>query len=297
MATGTILEKLFYGAQLARRRIAQPAPQCPNCSSPEQQTIDTKLVFIQLRECLRCHLFYRFPTDTEADNHKFYQVEYNQGFTTDMPLGPQLAHLQKIMFADTEKSYAGQIEVLTRLGVAAGARIYDFGCSWGYGSWQLMAAGYNVRAFEISRPRREYAKTNLGVVCDENMQAVLQQSELRGAFDVFFSNHVMEHVPRPQEVIAMARTLVRQGGLFVAITPNGSLDYRNAAPRAWHKSWGKVHPNLLGDRFWRTSFADNQYLIRSLDGAADDVASWIMTGGQVVKELIGPELLCVARLT
>jgi len=253
-------------------------------------------VFIELRECLRCHLYYRFPTDTEVDNRTFYQADYKQGFTTDMPSEEALARLRSTKFAGHEKSYAHLIELLKRLGVTPGARIYDYGCSWGFGSWQFMEAGYEVRAFEISGPRAEYARSRLSVECDEDIVDVAKRTDLRRTFDVFFSNHVMEHVPRPHDAISLAQALVKPGGLFVSVTPNGSLVYRAAAPSAWHKSWGKVHPNLLSDVFWRSAFGTHtDHLIRSLAGCSSDVEAWTRSGGQVVEQLIGPELLCVAR--
>ena len=61
------------------------------------------------------------------------------------------SQLLSTRFAGEEKNYAGYIAVLHALGVAEGARMLDFGCSWGYGSWQLAQAGFAVEAFEISR--------------------------------------------------------------------------------------------------------------------------------------------------
>jgi len=72
-------------------------------------------------------------------------------------------------------------------------------------------------------------------------------------FDCFFSAHVLEHVPSPEKSFNYAMALLKQGGLFVSFTPNGSAAHR-AASRDWSKLWGEVHPNFIDDIFLDSSF-------------------------------------------
>ena len=129
------------------------------------------------------------------------------------------------------------------------------------------------------------------------MRASLEKgSNLDGTFDVFFSNHVMEHVPSPTKCIVLAKRLTKAGGLFIAVTPNGSLGFREREPRSWHRFWGKVHPNLISDRFWAQSFSKEDHFIGSLPSSISAAEVWASCGGQIRGEQSDSELLCVARL-
>jgi SAM-dependent methyltransferase len=46
-----------------------------------------------------------------------------------------------------------------------------------------------------------------------------------GAFDGIFSINVLEHVPEPQEMVAEAARLLAPGGRFLAVTPNGDVEW------------------------------------------------------------------------
>ena len=72
-----------------------------------------------------------------------------------MPSEETLAGLLKNNFSD-EKYWAYYNDVLRRLGLQPVARIFDFGCSWGYGSSQMLKAGYSIVAFEIATTRRRF---------------------------------------------------------------------------------------------------------------------------------------------
>ena len=138
----------------------------------------------------------------------FYQTRYSQGFTTDTPSPAQLDALKASGFKGTEKDYTQNLAVLRAIGCRPGARLFDYGCSWGYGSWQLVQAGYDVTAFEISVPRADYARIHLGI----NVQT--RPEDVQGPFDAFFSSHVPEHVTSVADTLCLARRVLetRTGG-------------------------------------------------------------------------------------
>lgn len=289
------LEKIGYLAQQGARRL-KGSKGCPNCGHDRFEIRDRKALVTELRDCTRCRLMYRYPTDPVQVSVDFYQEDYEQGFTTDMPDDAALKHLTDTRFAGHEKDYSPLIELVADLGVPPGARIFDFGCSWGFGSWQFAQAGHDVKAFEISRPRARYAREKLGVEVIDDVGALEAATQLHGSCDLFFSNHVMEHVPSPSDAVAIACKLLKPGGLFLAITPNGSLCYRDAAPKSWHRFWGKVHPNMLNDAFWAREFVAEPHFIGSLPESRDRIAGWAATPGQVLVGLGSDQLICAARL-
>ena len=205
------IEKIGYFIRQAARRL-QGASGCPNCGHAGFQTCDRKALVTELRDCMRCRLMYRYPTDRVEDSVEFYQKDYEQGFTTDMPDAAALQQLTDIRFAGHEKDYAPLIALVADLGITPGMQLFDFGCSWGYGSWQFAQAGYNVKSFEISRPRARYAREKLGVDVIDDVTALENMTNQGGICDLFFSSHVMEHVPSPSDAVATARRLLKPDG-------------------------------------------------------------------------------------
>jgi len=245
------MAKLAYLRRSLISQVITDRFKCPNCASQRNQVVDRKLFITQLRRCRDCHLMFRTPTDDPAANEGFYEKEYQQGFTSTVPSDAALAEMLQTNFAGTEKNYSYYLDVLTQLGLKSGSKIFDFGCSWGYGSFQLANAGFSVTSFEVAPGRRRYAKEKVGVaVIDDMAQAV---TDLEGQFDCFFSAHVVEHVPSPAAVFDYAMRLLKQGGIFVSFTPNGSASHR-ASSGTWSKLWGEVHPTFIDDVFLDYSF-------------------------------------------
>jgi len=283
--------KINYFISSLSKSVRNVGFSCPSCGCPKSSIEDRKLLVTSLRRCSRCQLLFRTPTTTANESNKFYQQDYSQEFTTDMPEQQELEALLNSAFKGSEKDYTAYLSVLKALGCRTGNdAVLDFGCSWGYGSWQMMRAGYWVEAFEISTSRCAYARKQLGVNATDTL------SSLRGPYDIFFSAHVLEHVPSVSEAIAFAWQVLRPGGLFVAFTPNGSLPAKEANPQAWHKLWGLVHPQILDDVFYSRAFLGSPHLLASRPYDLSAIMSW--TGESIIKlDMTGSELLVAVRKT
>jgi 2-polyprenyl-3-methyl-5-hydroxy-6-metoxy-1,4-benzoquinol methylase len=265
---------------------------CPNCDSSLSEVVDQKYLVTMLRRCNDCSLLFRVPTDDPIESAQFYNKEYSQGFTTELPAVDQLQALKASNFAGSEKDYSYYLRILNELGVGSGARLFDFGCSWGYGTYQLARAGMDATAFEISRSRRGYAERELGVRLVLDMDRTIADPAHRGSYHCFFSSHVLEHVPSPHLVFDYAMKLLQPGGIFVSFTPNGSAACRKAL-KTWSQLWGEVHPNFIDDVFLDRSFANSPRAFGSspLRGASlpADVAA------RQLDDLSGFELFFAAR--
>jgi SAM-dependent methyltransferase len=194
---------------------------------------------------------FRTPTDDPSLNESYYENEYAQGFTTDAPSDCELARLATSNFGGTEKDYSYYISILKQLGLNVGAKVFDYGCSWGYGSYQLAKAGFEITSFEIAPSRRRYAREKLDVRTVDNMDEIAY--ELCGQFDCFFCAHVIEHVPSPLRTFDHALRLLKLRGIFVSFTPNGSQECKAVYP-SWNRLWGEVHPNFIDALFLDKSF-------------------------------------------
>jgi 2-polyprenyl-3-methyl-5-hydroxy-6-metoxy-1,4-benzoquinol methylase len=281
--------KLGYLATSFRKSLTRIGATCPNCGTAANGTVDTKYCVTRLLRCGGCKLLFRAPTTSKAESEAFYQRAYTQGFTTDMPNDEELRQYLHVGFP-VEKDYSRYLDIVKAATGSTQRRLFDFGCSWGYGSYQFMQGGFEVEAFEISRPRAAYASHKLGVKVHADISAVT------GEFDVFFSSHVLEHVSAVQEAIDFAFNVLSPGGVFIAVTPNGSMDFRRLDPRAWHKFWGMVHPNLLDVEFYAKTFADSHYFLTSSPYLSADISNWKDHPRQMITNVgKGAELLVIAR--
>jgi len=275
----------------AAKRLRGEGGDCPSCGGQESDAVSGKFIVTQLRRCADCRLLFRSPTTSVAENAEFYQRRYEQGFTTELPPESELKSLVANRFRNTEKDYGRFVEILLALGVRKGARLLDFGCSWGYGSWQLAQAGYHVESFEVSIPRGDYARERLGCTVHSDLATV------DGAFDVFFSSHVIEHVPSVKAALEFADAHLHEGGTFLAFTPNGASAHRDRDPKGWQQSWGNVHPNLLDDQFYAHHFAGRRLLLGSDPYDLEGIRSWAAGDPRstTTLDLSGGELMCVMR--
>lgn len=243
--------KVRYLVRQARGFATTGRRACLNCGSSGTVVV-RKYLITALRRCKRCKLYYRTPTDPPRYNEKFYNGIYTQGFTTELPSEAQLEVMKARSFEEYDKCYPYYLSCLKAL--HAGPRLFEFGSSWGYGPYQLKAAGFNVTAYEISRARSSFSRRNLDVDAVDDFEEFVARHG--GEFDVFFAAHVLEHVPSPSKVIRDGFTLLKPGGLLLLFVPNGSDRFRKVEPRAWTRLWGEVHPNFLDEEYLEAALGD-----------------------------------------
>ncbi len=281
--------KLKYLSWCARASLDPRRRCCPACGSRQTTLIERKWMVAWLARCRQCQLIYRAPTDSVKRNQSYYETEYDMGYTTDCPSPQELCELVSSRFVGTNRDYSVYLELLKDLGARPGMRLLDFGASWGYGTWQLRDAGYDTVGFEISRSRARYARDELGVT------VWTAPNEIEDGFDVHFSSHVIEHVPKLLDTFHQAMTWLKPGGMMVAITPSGCATFRDQNPAAFRKRWGRDSPNLLNKEFYWHAFEHQPRLIASRPYAREAIAAWDGTGAVVVDDLVGDELLFVAK--
>ena len=284
-----ISPKLKYFLGSTKKWLLHDGFSCPACGHSASTVVSRKYLVTALRRCANCALQFRTPTTTEKESYSFYQSDYAQGFTTEMPSPEELNLLLQTEFKGTERDYSRALQILSALGCQPGQRLLDYGCSWGYGSWQLARAGYQVTGLEISRPRCEYARQHLQI------NAYSDPNEIKGPFDIFFSSHVLEHVPSPLQVLDFAASIVKPGGWVVTLAPNGSQHFRTRKTADWNHLWGMVHPNFLDDLFFQKVFAES-LLLCSDEYTLEDIQRWAEFPEAIrIMSLQGPELLAVSR--
>ena len=134
---------------------------CPSCGAHDVTIIDTKYFVTRLFKCKNCLLLFRHPKDSSEFNFKFYQKKYRQkGLTTDLPSAEELESLKANKFKG--KSAALYTDIFLELFKQVKPekiKLVDYGCSWGYQSFQFLNSGFDCSSFEISRPRAQYGNS------------------------------------------------------------------------------------------------------------------------------------------
>jgi hypothetical protein len=276
---GKLKYLLWAGSQLPAADTS-----CPACNSSSTHIIKRKYAVTSLWGCTECFLMFRVPKDNWKINKQFYNNDYDDGFTTDLPTDVELDQLKRQAFKNTEKDYSGRIGLIEAAGVSPGQTIFEFGCSWGYSSWQIRRAGYRVYSYEVSKVRARYAADKLGCTI------VNEPDDVPEKVDCFYSAHVIEHLPNPRLIWEKASQLVKPEGLIILLMPNGEPTRAQKAPN-YHLIWGQVHPLVLCARALKEMAAN--YGFKGLAYSSPYDHSMIANGEE--GQLEGDELLFVAR--
>jgi 2-polyprenyl-3-methyl-5-hydroxy-6-metoxy-1,4-benzoquinol methylase len=256
----------------------QGAPRCPDCGSETHSMVDKKF-FHRLMACANCELRYRYPLETPAQMARFYQSDYQTNdMATELPDAKVVQRLLQDGVAHSAYDRSWNMRVLKQLGLRPGAKVLDFGTSWGYFTLQLKQSGFDASGFEISVPRANFAKNlQIDVHSDESEIA---RSAAEHGFDIVSSTHVIEHVPRPLEKLTEQLSWVKVGGTVVASTPNGSAAAQAKSGKSFSLGWGKVHPVLLSAESVARRFPNIPLLITS-DDSAENLALWDGTSRKI----------------
>jgi len=288
----TVRRKAGYLGRSVARGLRRSTKDCPSCGTGQSDVVSRKYLVTALRRCHACQLLFRAPIDNPVEVRKFYEDRYESGLTTDTPDPCELEELKRNGFAETSKNFARYVNLLRAFGCGSGSRLLDLGCSWGYGAWQMRQAGFRVVGHEVSKRRCDYAREHMGI------EAVPELEHISGCFDVIFSAHVLEHVAALEDVLSWSECHLERTGLFVAVTPNGSNEYRQRFPRRWNRHWGDVHPLYLDETYWRNRLHDRPYFVTSRIDDYQAMRDWSRAGEESLQQtgrLDGWELLVAWR--
>ena len=282
--------RLSYFLSSAKGWFDRSRLKCPNCGSTRCETIKRKYIVTALRRCSSCRLLHRIPLDPAGFNDRFYNNDYEQGFTTDLPSDVELKRLIETKFSGTEKDYLHKVAVMLALGLKPEALIIDFGASWGYGAWQLKKSGFQVEGFEIGRARAAFAQEKLFIPM-KTMDDLTTQSP---RYDAVFTSHVLEHIPTVSSTLKVLMDCVKPGGLVIAFTPNGSLGRASKLGSEFHTVWGQVHPVLPDEQYYRNAAGDHPLLLATSPYPLELMKSWDHQS-PASGSLLGEELLAVIQ--
>jgi 2-polyprenyl-3-methyl-5-hydroxy-6-metoxy-1,4-benzoquinol methylase len=213
-----IQAKARYLRRILYHRWHGQARVCPYCGpSGSVKLVRRKKMIVEILQCQNCHLLFRWPADTASEHDSYYQED----FAKDAP--------QVILPGDTElnalkeKNFSGSpLDINTKIRVLQalrpGSRVLDFGCSWGYGTYQFRRQNFDAIGFEVSKPRAEFGRQKLDLNIMDSFDDLAELPD--GSFDIVFSNHVVEHLPNIGSTFALLTRLLNRDGFVFHVLPN-----------------------------------------------------------------------------
>jgi SAM-dependent methyltransferase len=152
--------------------------------------------------------------------------------------------------------------------VPAGIRdVLAIGCASGEELLFLRAVlpGATLTALDYSDAMTAERKQNLGVDFTQgDMNVLLEELKAKGRqFDLVFSNHTLEHVYTPDEILALLGSLLRPDGHLMSTLPMDGMPGRPFLEETKRVAQGKtIHPLDLvftdAGHPWKTNFTDLQ---------------------------------------
>ena len=235
------LSRLFYAADggVGLRRRAH----CPSCGSRDRAALRSPGGWWSLPfECRACGLYFR-PTGLlgGAVAEFYYSHLYEAGLATSAEASRDGALREELIASEGKDRNALVAELF---GAPPQGQIGVFGCSWGYEVLALRNAGYDAFGIELSDQRREWGTTRLGLPLYASVAAAAAAGR---APALVLSSHVLEHIPRLQQVLDDIHRTLRPRR-YIHITPFVE-DYRSNASR--RPIIGREHPLGVTTRFWR----------------------------------------------
>jgi hypothetical protein len=285
-----MINKMYYFIRMALKILDKKI--CPYCLEENYEIIEKKYFVTSLLKCKTCYLNYKHPADSKEFFTKHYQKDYKtiHSYMSDLPSEYILNELIEKNFPDN-RSYKKYFDALPfKINNRENIKIFEFGASWGYNIFKLVKEGYDAAGYELSVPRSNFGQENLKINLINNTY------KIRNNNDIFFSNHVIEHLSDIKEFINLAKMKLSNEGFFVAFCPNGAKEYKSREPNVYKLTWGFEHPNLLDYEFASYLFKDNPHLILTGDWNFDEklISEWDGLSQKIGLKKDGKELLIIS---
>ena len=205
---------------------------CPLCQYPAEilnrshPGYEQPATFV-IAECSYCDAQFCHPMTADE---KLYERVYEHAATlpgysrykwyTDQ-VGKQKDPLGWL--AEQEEAYAF---IAGKVGGAKGGRVLEVGSGFGYLTFALRRAGYDVRGLELSERAVSAARARFGdfyELCD-----ITQVDGSKFLADVIVMTEVVEHTADPLKLLRCLNGMLRPGGVALVTTPNKSAVAKGA---------------------------------------------------------------------
>ncbi len=139
--------------------------------------------------------------------------------------------IRQVHFARTCAYQDSLLSAMRELVAAASPRLLDVGCSVGALLVQARKRGFDVAGIELNALAAAHAREAFGLDVRSCMLDELHAAGER--FDLITLTQVVEHLPRPQDVLETAARMLRPGGAIIVEVPNREGLYARLLGTYW----------------------------------------------------------------
>ena len=188
-----------------------------------------------LVRCPGCGLVFQDPQPSDADLQRTYY--HDSEWTRAQLVDP----MRTILLERAQ----WQVELLGKAGIRGnGQRLLDVGCAAGTFMTIAQQAGWQTTGVELGEATAQAARSGGLEVRTGTLADAFGELE-PGSFDLITFWDVLEHVRDPRDDLALARELLRPGGMIAATMPNVSGLYPQATYRLIARPTGRwEYPEL-----------------------------------------------------
>ena len=217
---------------------------CPICSAKAHLIYASypgyrKPETYDLFECCYCHLQFAWPFSVPAGIYEnIYRLAdiipgYSRYAEYAKAVGVGSAPLEYL--AAVEPMYWFISRAMKQF--SADAHVVELGSGYGYLTYALSKAGYNIKGVDVAASAVDAAKRRFGdlFLCEDISEYARR---LPAKCDVVVMTEVLEHLDQPLDVLSSIRAALRPGGSLLVTTPDRGY-YSDAA--VWHTDLPPVH--------------------------------------------------------
>lgn len=175
-------------------------------------------------------------------------------------------------YAFKEGDGSSHTAVLEMLAGSAPLKVLDLGCSGGELSAAVRAGGHHVTGVDVCEV--DGVRDRVDRFVQSDLALGLPLEELGGDYDLIIAADVIEHLPRPVQILREALTLLRPAGQLLLSVPNFGHWYPRA--RVLVGAFGYDRRGILDDTHLR--FFTRRTLRRTVERAGFDILEERSTG-------------------
>lgn len=207
--------------------------ECISCSLKEFKTVAVNNEFSIRRNIIRCNccnLAFVYPLPISEEVQRFYSQQYSRKYKSyhKRNLAISLAGLFSPYFLNMR--IKERFHYLARKGILfEGKNILEIGSANGKFLQELKKRGARVWGVEPSKIESQVCikKFNITPIA-ATIEELLPQ--YKGAYDIIFSYHVLEHLRNPLKELKCIKQLLKKEGLFIGEVPFTPQDVERLEP-------------------------------------------------------------------
>ncbi len=187
-------------------------------------------------DCEACGYKHVLPMPTEAELGALYDEDY---YANEKPLYLE-QYRQDLAWWNVV--YAERLELLED-GANDARRLLDIGSGPGFFLALAKQRGWETLGIEPSAQAAAHSR-ELGLEIVEEFLDEASSARL-GTFDAIHLCNVLEHVPNPAQLLALAGRMLRPGGRLLVVVPNDYNPLQDALRKSGHAPWWIAPPHHL----------------------------------------------------